>query len=356
MSKIFTFTVIRQTTRPPTGKCTLPIYIGFLMSEPKSSTCTRLSEVLGLSHDSVNRFLLRESYEPKDLFNEAKQFLNLEGGGLAVDDTVLDKPYSTKMALVGYFWSGKHHRAVRGINLVTLYYTDPQGRHLPVNYRIVDKAENKTKHEYFREMLTEVLAWGLRPAFVTADSWYACEQNLKTVKDYGIGFMVAVESNRRVSVKQSTWTQVQQLNVPDEGLSVWLRSFGRVRLFRTRLKNQSRHYVVYLPTPESDRPFTAKQFEALHDQHWNIEQYHRMLKQVCNIERFQVRSKIAICNHIFASLCSFIQLQKMQFSQFIANAYQWSRELYSTVVASFIQTFSPTLDHLNPQLRKTVNA
>jgi hypothetical protein len=36
------------------------MYMGFLMSEPKSSTCTRLSEVMGISHDSVNRFLLRE--------------------------------------------------------------------------------------------------------------------------------------------------------------------------------------------------------------------------------------------------------------------------------------------------------
>jgi hypothetical protein len=54
------------------------MYMGFLMSEPKSSTCTRLAEVMDISHDSVNRFLLRESYEPKDLFNEAKRLINLK--------------------------------------------------------------------------------------------------------------------------------------------------------------------------------------------------------------------------------------------------------------------------------------
>ena len=57
------------------------------MSEPTSSTRTRLSEVMGSSHDSVDRFLLRESYEPKDLFNEAKQLVNLIGGTLNVDDS-----------------------------------------------------------------------------------------------------------------------------------------------------------------------------------------------------------------------------------------------------------------------------
>jgi hypothetical protein len=64
------------------------------------------------SHDSVNRFLLREAYEPKDLFDEAKPHINLTGGTLSVDDSVLDKPYSQKMDLVGHFWSGKHYHRV----------------------------------------------------------------------------------------------------------------------------------------------------------------------------------------------------------------------------------------------------
>jgi hypothetical protein len=89
------------------------------MSEPKSVTCSRLAEVMGISHDSVNRFLLREAYEPADLFNEAKAQLNWVGGTLSVDDTVLDKPYSQPMALVDDCWSGKHRRVVKGLNLVT---------------------------------------------------------------------------------------------------------------------------------------------------------------------------------------------------------------------------------------------
>ena len=326
------------------------------MSEPKSTTCTRLSEVMNISHDSANRFLLREAYEPRDLFNEAAGLLNLNGGTLSADDTVLDKPYSHKMDLVGYFWSGKHHRVVKGINLLTLYYTDPQGRHLPVNYRVIDKAENKTKNEYFREMLAEVLAWGLRPAVVTADSWYACEQNLKTVKHHGMGFVFAVESNRTVSIAKGSWVQVQKLDIPNEGLLVWLRDFGQVKLFRTRLKDQLRHYVVYLTDEQAYAAFGTDDFQTLHDQHWQIEQYHRLLKQVCNIERFQVRSKLAISNHIFASLCSFIQLQKMRMSQLIINAYQWRRELYANVVADFMRSFISTVEHLNPQFRNVVNA
>jgi len=53
------------------------MYIEFLMSEPTSVTCSRLAEVMGISHDSVNRFLLREAYEPEGLccINFRKHYL-----------------------------------------------------------------------------------------------------------------------------------------------------------------------------------------------------------------------------------------------------------------------------------------
>jgi Transposase DDE domain len=326
------------------------------MSESKSTTCTRLSEVMNISHDSVNRFLLREAYAPRDLFNEAKGLLNLVGGALSVDDTVLDKPYSHQMELVAYFWSGKHHATVKGLNLITLYYTDPQGRSLPVNYRVYDKAENKTKNDYFQDMLAEVLAWGLRPTFTTGDSWYACEKNLKTVKNHQMGFLFAVESNRTVSLEKGAWTQVQKLDIPEDGLIVWLRDFGQVKLFRSRLKDQLRHYVVYLSNQDEYAAFKRSNFQTLHDQHWKIEQYHRTIKQVCNIERFQVRSKVAILNHIFASLCSFVHLQQMQIAALISNAYQFKRELYTDVISAFIRSFIPDKQYLNPQFQARVNA
>ncbi len=122
---------IRATTKPSTGKCNLNTYTWFLLGESKYSGCTRLSEIMGdLSHDSVNRFLLRERYEPKDLFDEVSPHINLIGGTLSGDDTIIDKPYSDPKLteLIGHFYSGKHHRIVKGIQLITLYYTDVSGK------------------------------------------------------------------------------------------------------------------------------------------------------------------------------------------------------------------------------------
>ncbi len=137
--------MLRNISRPPTARCTLPMYISFLLGEPKQISCCRLGEVMAISHDSVTRFLQREHYDGKDLFNESLPLLNAVGGTLSVDDSVLDKPYSQYLAFVGYFWSGKHHGTVKGINLITLYYTDVHGQHLPVNFRVYDKSEGNLR-------------------------------------------------------------------------------------------------------------------------------------------------------------------------------------------------------------------
>jgi hypothetical protein len=47
------------------------------------------------------------------------------------------------------------------------------GNSVPINYRIYEKKEGKTKNDYFQEMLKEVIDWGVKPRIVTGDSWYS---------------------------------------------------------------------------------------------------------------------------------------------------------------------------------------
>lgn len=117
----------------------------------------------------VNRFLLREKYEPQDLFDAVKPYISLVGGVLSVDDTVVEKPYSdpNQAELIGYFWSGKHHKTIKGINLITLYYSGEHDNSVPINYRIYDKQEGKTKNSYFRASDRRSYLLG----FATVDSY-----------------------------------------------------------------------------------------------------------------------------------------------------------------------------------------
>jgi len=147
------YQLIRTTTKPSKALCDLNTYTVFLLAESRRSRLYTLGRnSRKLSHESVNRFLLREQYDPKDLFDEIKLNIDLIGGTLSGDDKVIDKPYSARSLtqLIGYFWQGLHHRVVKAIQLITLYYTDPEGKSVPINYRIYDKQEGKTKNDYFR--------------------------------------------------------------------------------------------------------------------------------------------------------------------------------------------------------------
>ena len=245
-----------------------------------------------------------------------------------------------------------------------MYYTDPLGNHQPVNFRVYDKSENKTKNDYFLEMLAEVLTWGIKPSFVTMDSWYSCVKNLKTVKNHRMGFLVALESNRLVSIEKGTWIQVQKLEITEDGIVVWLREFGYVKVFRTYLKNQMRHYAIFLSQKDDNENdnndgltnFTRVDFNQLHDKHWQIEQYHRTIKQVCNIESFQVRTKVAVKNHIFAAIFGYVKLQQMKTTEIIRNCYELQRDLFNEVISGFIKSFIPNMTHMNSQYLGGVNA
>ena len=62
---------MRQRSKPSTAQCNSTPYTLFLLAEPKYVSCVRLGEILAeVSRDLINRFLLRERYTPKALFEE----------------------------------------------------------------------------------------------------------------------------------------------------------------------------------------------------------------------------------------------------------------------------------------------
>ncbi len=173
------------------------------------------------------------------------------------------------------------------------------------------------------------------------DSWYSCVSNLKPIKNHQLGLLFALESNRLVSVEKGAWVQVQQLDIPEHGLVVWLKKFGRGKVFRTQLKDQRRHYICSLPNEDRLSVFDRNAFSEQHDRHWQIEQYHRAIKQVCNIEHFQVRSKGVIKNHLFAAICGYVQLQKLTALALISNGYSLQRNLFNEVMRHLLAILCP---------------
>ena len=150
------------------------------------------------AHDSFNRLLNRLEPDPEDTLGRGRAAGREGRGVLVLDDSTLDKPHAKHIGLVTRHWSGKHQKVVRGINLITLLWTDGD-RKIPCDYRLFSKADGKTKHDHFWEMLLMAKGRGFSPKYVLFDGWYASLENLKQVRDFGWLWLTRLRGDRMVS-------------------------------------------------------------------------------------------------------------------------------------------------------------
>ena len=135
-----------------------------------------------------------------------------------------------------------------------------------------------------------------------------------------------------------------------------MREFGFIKVFRTTLKNEHRHYALYLADETQFDLIKRSDFNDIHDKHWQIEQYHRAIKQVCHIEHSQVRAKQGVRNHIFAALSGYVYLQKMCLSELMVNIYALHRDLFNPIISQFIEISATTIKGLLPEFKPSYNA
>ena len=119
-------------------KCDEYDYIHFLIAAQSAFSTvdaakTHPAGTDGPAHDAYTRLLQRTRSDPvastgrggEALWKEVRPCVERETGLMVIDDSTLDKPYARNMALVTRHWSGKHHRVVQGINLITAWSPVP---------------------------------------------------------------------------------------------------------------------------------------------------------------------------------------------------------------------------------------
>lgn len=288
-------------------RCTENDYIDFLIGTPKVYTCMEAARVQPIkekapSHDSLTRFLQREDISSEILWQEAERFVRKDEGILVIDDSILDKPYAKKIDLVSYHWSGKHHRVVKGISLVSMVWTDGDV-HIPCDYRIYDKEEGLTKNDHFMDMIEMANKRGLKPKCVGFDSWYASLDNLKHIRDLGWKWLTRLESNRQVNLDKMGNKALKETTIDEKGTIVHLKGYGMIKVFKIVSKDGD---IGYWAT--NNLNMEILECLSLGEKTWGIEEYHREIKQYCGIERCQARSTRSQINHIGLSIRACLRL------------------------------------------------
>jgi putative transposase len=294
-------------------RCTAEDYIQFLLATPRVCSATEAARVQpdrpdAPAHDAYTRLLHRLEPDPAALWDEVRPLLRTTGGVLVVDDSVLDKPFARHMGLVGYHWSGRHQRVVRGIDLVTLLWTDGDAL-WPCDYRTVNPAEGATKNDLFRALVRAAHARGFRPRCVVFDAWYSGKENLKAVRACGWTFLTQVRCNRRVNPDRTGNRPIRECGIAATGTVVHLEGFGLVRAFRIVATNgDTEHWIT------NDLGMDELTRLGLTERAWGIEEYHRGLKQHCEVDRCQARYTRAVGNHIGLAIRAFVRLEWHRFT------------------------------------------
>jgi hypothetical protein len=264
------------------------------------------------------------------LWTEVERYIEKRSGWLIVDDTVIDKIYSKQIELTYYQWSGKHHKIVKGIGLVTLVWTDGINT-FPIDYRIYDKdGDEMSKNDHFREMVTTASARGFQPYFVMFDSWYSGIDNLKCFSKLGWNWFSRIKKNRMVNPDDTENRPVSYLAIPDDGMTVHMKKFGFVRVFHTVNKDGKHRFWAsnFLTLDQQDR----KNLQAIC---WSIENYHRALKELCCVEDCKIRKEAGQRNHINCSLRAFIRLEAAnQINNITIYNAKW--EIVKTAIADYL--------------------
>ena len=295
------------------AKITASQFVDFLIATPSNATAMEAQRSQPhtsdpAAHDAYTRLLHRLEPDSDALWAEVRSEIRRTAGVLILDDTVLDKPYARKMDLVHHLWSGKHHRVVKGIDLLTLLWTDGD-RHLPCDYRLYDKPnDRKTKNDHFGDLLRVARERGFAPECVLFDGWYSSLNNLKQLRTLGWNWLTRLKGNRRVNPDRTGLRALSACAIAATGTVVHLEGYGFIEVFRIEAKDgTTEHWAT------SDLRMDELERLRLADASWRIEEYHRGLKQVTNVERCQCRKAVAQRNHIGLALRAFLVVEQWCF-------------------------------------------
>ncbi len=307
-------------------------YIEYLLNTPVNYTCSNLAEHLeGVSHDAVSDFLQRGRATAQRLWELVDPLLNdSETAYLIVDDSVQNKQYSEHIGLVQRQYSGAEHGLVRGIDIVNLVHSDGQ-EFYPIDFRIyARKIDGHTKNDLFAAMLMAAKGQkGIKARTVLFDSWYASVENLKLVAFLKMIFVAPIKDNRLVSLsKAEGYIHVQDIDWTPErlehGVSVKLKALPfRVKLFKVVATNGDIDWII---TNHPD-PITTQDVQDENALRWQIEQFHRELKQLTGSEKCQCRKARSQRNHLGYCYLAWLSL-KVRSRQLDLSLYQVRQRIF----------------------------
>ncbi len=340
----------------------LDLYSDYLISAFGQTTATGLSAILNgeISHDSIQRFLAGERQTSVHLWRVVKPHVRkIESpeGVMIVDDSIAEKPYTDENDIICWHYDHSKQRTIKGINFVTCLYHN-NGVSLPIGFELVAKTEKyidpkdgkekrrspKTKNEYYREMLQQAVRNQVQFKYALNDVWFAAAENMVFVKTtLKKDFVMPLKSNRKVSLSETDklngqYQAVETLTLePMQPITVYLESVPFPLLLIKQIFTNEDGSTGHLYLVTSDTTLSGEGIATIYQKRWNVEPYHKSLKQNASLEKSPTQTVTTQANHFFAALCGYIKLEMLKVTTKL-NHFALKAKLYLQAIHSAFET------------------
>ena len=342
----------------------LDIYTDYLISSFGLTTGTGLSRLLdgAISHDRIQRFLSSPVKGGADFWKIVKPYvrqMQADDGVMIVDDSISEKPHTDENEIVCWHYDHTSGQTIKGINFVSALY-HVNGVSLPVNYHLVSKPEvyldlktgkhkrraTVTKNEVYQQLLRQVVVNQIPFRYVVNDVWYASADNMRFVKhDLQRDFVMPLKTNRKVALSAESQKQGQYVRVDELRLeagtpqTVYLEGVDfPLQLVKQVFTNEDGSVgLLYLVT--SDIELTHDQITTIYGKRWNVEPYHKSLKQNASLSLSPTKTVTTQSNHLFAALCAYIKLEMLKLTT-QTNHFALKSKLYVRAVRTAFDALS----------------
>jgi DDE superfamily endonuclease len=336
----------------------LDIYSDYLISAFGQTTGTGLAGLLGgsVSHDQIQRLLSKEQLGSAELWQIVKPYvrqIEQADGVLIIDDSIAEKPYTDENEIICWHYDHSQGRSVKGINFVTCLY-HANGYSLPVGFSIVaktqdyiDKKDGKrkrrspvSKNEYYRDLLRVAKGNQLPFNYVLSDVWYSAAENMMFIKhDLDKDFIMPLKANRKVALSEQAkrdgqWVRLDQLTLEaNTPLEIYLESvdFPLLLVQQVFANEDDSTGLQYLVS--SDTTLTGDQITTIYRKRWNVEPYHKSLKQNASLEKSPTQTVTTQTNHLVAALWAYVKLEWLRKTTHL-NHFALKSKLYVAALQS----------------------
>jgi hypothetical protein len=312
----------------------LDIYSDYLIAQNQYATATGLSVLLDgqISHDKITRFLNSKEASSKELWQyvkpEIRRIEQNTGGVLILDDTIEEKTYTDKSEIICWHYSHAKSRCIKGVNLMSclVRYGDIalpiacEAVHKDILFSDVATKKEKSratisKNEMFRAIIQQATTNEVKFDYVLADNWFGAKKNMEFIEyDMKKKFIIGVKSNRLVECfeeeKKGQYQNLSTLKLKDgEKRIVRFKDLSfPIALITKIFKNEDNSVgTLYLAT--NDLESSADRIYEIYQKRWQIEVYHKSIKQNASLEKSPTKVTRSQKNHIFASIVAYCKLE-----------------------------------------------